>query len=63
MALEFIICGICVGIYILVILTTNGLYKQNEELKDEVQYLKDEIKELKLMLKDRIIHIKHTIRE
>lgn len=55
-SLELIICIFCIGIFILIILTTTGIYRQNEKLKDE-------IKELKLMLKDRIIHIKHTIRE
>ncbi len=61
--LELIICIFCIGIFILIILTITGIYQQNEKLKDEVQDLKDEVKRLKLMLKDRIIHIKHTIRE
>ena len=56
MTLEIVICGICVGIYILVILTTNGLYKQNEELRQE-------IKELEIMLKDRTVHVTHKIKE
>ena len=63
LSLELIICIFCIGIFILIILTITGIYRQNEKLKDEVQDLQAEIKELKLMLKDRIIHIKHTIRE
>lgn len=63
LSLELIICIFCIGIFILIILTTTGIYRQNEKLKDEVQDLQAEIKGLKLMLKDRIIHIKHTIRE
>ena len=40
----------------LLIVSINGVYKQNEELRQE-------IKELKIMLKDRIIHVTHEIRE
>ena len=40
----------------LLIVNINGIYKQNEELRQE-------IKELKIMLKDRTIHVTHKVRE
>ena len=38
------------------IMNGNSVYKQNEELRQE-------IKELKIMLKDRIVHVTYKIKE
>ena len=46
---------VCVNT-LLLILTGNSLYHQNEKLEQE-------IKELKTMLKDRTVHVTHKIRE
>lgn len=56
MTIELVICVICIVTCILVILYGNDLYKQNEELKND-------IKELRHMLKDRTVHITHHIRD
>ena len=52
---EIIITFVCINT-LLLILIGNSVYKQNEELRQE-------IKELKIMLKDRIVHVTHKIRE
>lgn len=54
--IEVLILTIVILNCFLLIISINGVYKQNEELRQE-------IKELKIMLKDRTVHITHTIRE
>ena len=50
-------------ILILVCLNTVVSIKVNNDLYDHNERLEQEIKELKMMLKDRTVHVTHTIRE
>ena len=52
----FVIFIVCIATCILVIFYGYTLGKQNEKLREE-------IKSLKYLLKDRTIHVTHTIRE
>lgn len=52
----FVILIVCIANCILVILYGYTLNKQNEKLREE-------IKLLKYLLKDRMIHVTHKIRE
>ena len=45
------------------LLLGNSIYSQNEKLEQEIEKLEQEIKELKIMLKDRIVHVTHKIKE
>ena len=56
MTIEVLILILVAFNCFLLIIYGNNVYEQNEELRQE-------IKELKMMLKDRTVHITHTIRE